>query len=284
MQGVNSLNGASNGAMPATPVCVRERDVRHKEPVLRSIATGRSSALRKYREFFVGKGGLVALARYELAALAGPLPGALGYLLRKWLYRRLCRRVGRGVQWGRNTVLRHPVKIEIGEGTGIDDDCLLDARGAPEDGFKIGDRVLIARGVVLRAKTGPLQIGDDSVIGGQCIVSSGGGVRIGSSVMIGGQSYIGGGRYVTDRTDVPIKEQGLYSNGPVEIADDVWIGTGARILDGVRIGRGAVIGAGAVIREDIPEYTVVTPYQKLVMVKRNRTDVPTASTESPLKG
>lgn len=44
---------------------------------------------------------------------------------------------------------------------------------------------------------------------------------------------------------------------PVEIADDVWIGTGAIILDGVKIARGAVVAAGAVVTKDVPERAVV---------------------------
>jgi acetyltransferase-like isoleucine patch superfamily enzyme len=43
----------------------------------------------------------------------------------------------------------------------------------------------------------------------------------------------------------------------VVIEDDVWIGTGARILDGVTIGRGSVIGAGAVVTKGVAPYSVM---------------------------
>lgn len=43
----------------------------------------------------------------------------------------------------------------------------------------------------------------------------------------------------------------------VVIGNDVWIGSGARILDGVTVGDGAVIAAGAVVTGDVPPYTVV---------------------------
>ena len=34
---------------------------------------------------------------------------------------------------------------------------------------------------------------------------------------------------------------------PVEIGDNVWIGTGARILPGVSIGANTIVGAGSVV-------------------------------------
>ncbi|MDP6904177.1 MAG: CatB-related O-acetyltransferase [Verrucomicrobiota bacterium] len=45
---------------------------------------------------------------------------------------------------------------------------------------------------------------------------------------------------------------------PLEIGNDVWIGSRAIILKKVRsIGNGAVIGAGAIVTKDIPAYAVV---------------------------
>lgn len=40
--------------------------------------------------------------------------------------------------------------------------------------------------------------------------------------------------------------------GEVVIGDDVWIGAGAKILNGCHIGDGAVIGSNAVVTSDIP--------------------------------
>jgi acetyltransferase-like isoleucine patch superfamily enzyme len=44
---------------------------------------------------------------------------------------------------------------------------------------------------------------------------------------------------------------------PVKIGNDVWIGTGAIILDGVNIGDGAIVAAGAVVTKNVPPYAVV---------------------------
>jgi hypothetical protein len=54
----------------------------------------------------------------------------------------------------------------------------------------------------------------------------------------------------------------------VVIGDDVWVGAGVRILDGVTIGRGVFIAAGVIVTEDVPDYTMVIPYQKTVNLPR----------------
>ena len=43
----------------------------------------------------------------------------------------------------------------------------------------------------------------------------------------------------------------------MQIGNDVWIGTGAILLDGVTIGNGAIVAAGAVVNKDVPPYAVV---------------------------
>ncbi len=50
----------------------------------------------------------------------------------------------------------------------------------------------------------------------------------------------------------------LPNNGAdIIIGDYVWIGGGAKILQGVTIGEGAVVGAGSVVTKDVAPYTVV---------------------------
>ena len=53
----------------------------------------------------------------------------------------------------------------------------------------------------------------------------------------------------------------LYLSGStrrgIRINDNVWIGAGARILDGVEIGRNSIVGAGSVVTKSIPENVTV---------------------------
>ena len=255
----------------------------HKDDVHESIGGAGRSAVQKYQDFFVGGSGLGELVQYELAQmLASPMPGAVGYVLRKALMLPLFQQVGRGVQIGRSVSVRHPGKITIGRNTAIDDLCLLDARGVESGQFTIGSDVIISRGVTLVSKTdrGDIEIGDHTTIGKNCMLSSSGGIRLGEWVNIAGMCYFGGGRYRKDRTDVPMMKQEVYTEGPVVIGDDCWIGAGVRVLDGVTIGRGSVIGAGAVVHEDVPAYTIATSkgHRRLEMRPRETKD---QSAEAP---
>ena len=140
-----------------------------------------SGPLRKYAEFFIGRHGLPAFVRYELAnAVARPCPGALGYLLRAKLWPGLLAECGAGVLFGEQTSIRHPGKIRIGARSALDDFVLLCARGARDDlSFVIGEDVLITRHCVLQVKVGSLTIGDHVVIG------------VGSQMLVGGELRIG---------------------------------------------------------------------------------------------
>ena len=53
----------------------------------------------------------------------------------------------------------------------------------------------------------------------------------------------------------PVLAQGRNSAG-VTIGDAVWMGAGAKILDGVTVGKYAIVGAGSVVRSEVPAYAV----------------------------
>jgi carbonic anhydrase/acetyltransferase-like protein (isoleucine patch superfamily) len=228
-----------------------------KDRVIDALASERS-ALAKYRTFFVGREGWLALLRYEAAMLvAAGFRGALGYALRRALFSPLFDEAGAGLNFGRDISLRCPGRMRLGDHVTIDDGCALDARGAEPGGFVIGSRTLIARNTILVVKSGFLRIGGHCSIGCQCSFSAVSGISIGNHAIIAGQCYFGGGRYRKSVGAGPMVEQGLETRGPVIIGDDVWIGAGVRVLDGVRIGDGAVIGAGAVVTRDVEPLAIV---------------------------
>lgn len=51
--------------------------------------------------------------------------------------------------------------------------------------------------------------------------------------------------------------QEAYSNGPIIVNDDVWIGMSSIIISGVTIGKGAVIAAGSVVTKNVPQYAII---------------------------
>lgn len=221
--------------------------------------SGDGSPLKKYQAFFIGRSGLGALLRYELTImLAAGTRGALGYLLRKKLYPGLFARAGRGMNFGRDVALRCPGRMVLGDNVTIDDGCALDARGASgPDGFTIGADTLIARGTELVVKQGYLRIGANCSIGSHNTLSAVSGIEIGDHAIIAGQCYFGGGRYKTVLGAGPMVAQGLETRGPVVLGNDVWVGAGARVIDGVTIGDGAIIGAGAVVTTDVASNTIM---------------------------
>jgi len=210
------------------------------------------SARTKYSDLVVGRPGIGALLKYEFVVmLAQPRAGALGLMLRKTLYPWLLGSCGRNVVFGQNVVLRHPHKIHIGRDVVIDDNCLLDAKGESNRGIRIGDGVFIGRNTILSCKNGDIEVGDASNIGFNCELFSASRVTIGRSVLIAAYGYVIGGDHDFSDPAKAVLAQSRTSTGVV-IGDGVWMGAGAKVLDGVEIGPLAVIGAAAVVRENVP--------------------------------
>jgi len=235
----------------------------------------RSSALEKYARLVVGRAGWWALVKHELVTLASQaVPGALGLVLRKALYPRLLGACGRNVVFGQNVVLRHPGKIRIGDNVVIDDHCLLDAKGEGNSGITIGTGVFIGRNSILSCKNGGIAIGDRANIGFNCEVFSASEVTVGADVLMAAYCYVIGGDHEYADVSKPVTDQGRRSKG-VAVGDGVWLGAGAKILDGVRIGGHAIIGAGAVVRVDVPEYAVAAGRPARILGMRADVQAPT---------
>jgi acetyltransferase-like isoleucine patch superfamily enzyme len=218
-----------------------------------AMATDVASPLRKYQDLVVGRRGLLALMRFEAVMLASAwVPGALGLVLRKALFPLVLGRVGRGVVFGQGVVLRHPHKIRIGDGVTIDDLVVLDAKGTANRGIDIGNGVFLGRGTILSCKDGDIALGDHTNLGFHCEIFSGSSVTVGAHGLFAAQAYLVGGGHEFEAADVAVVDQPRTSRG-IALGDNVWLGTGAKVLDGVRIGKGAVIGANAVVTADVPE-------------------------------
>jgi acetyltransferase-like isoleucine patch superfamily enzyme len=211
-----------------------------------------TSALQKYAALVVGRPGLFPLLLYELVTtFTQGFPGAAGLALRKVCYPMLLGSCGRNVVFGQGVVLRHPHKIHIGSNVVVDDHCLLDAKGESNRGIRIGSGVFIGRNTILSCKNGDIDIGDGANVGFNCELFSASRVTLGASALLAAYSYVIGGDHDFSDPTRPVLEQSRSSAG-VDIGIGVWMGAGAKVLDGVTIGDHAVIGAGAVVRDHVP--------------------------------
>lgn len=137
-------------------------------------------------------------------------------------------------------------------------------------GVTIGDDTTIERCLIgnycsinRRNYINDSNVGDFSYTGINTIINF---ATIGKFCSIARNVDIGGADHDIDKiTSIPRFriEQCLGGGRPVapkisncEIGNDVWIASGAIVLNKAKIGDGAVIGAGAVVTKDIPPYAI----------------------------
>lgn len=252
----------------------RGTDEAHGAPAGHSIgiqqAVAGGSALRAYQDLVVGSRSLGRLVLYELVMLASSwVPGALGLLLRKLLYPMLLGGVGRGVVFGQGVVLRHPHKVHLGDSVTVDDQVVLDAKGSANRGIDVGSGAFLGRGTILSCKDGDITIGDHANFGFHCEVFSGSSVTIGRHALFAAQVYLVGGGHEFEGRDAAVIDQPRTSRGIV-LGDNVWLGTGAKVLDGVRIASHCVVGANAVVACDLPEGAIAAGVPARILRQRSQ--------------
>ena len=232
------------------------------------------SAFARYQDLALGSDSIWYLLKYELIMLfTSWIPGALGLVLRKLCYPLIIGKVGSNVIFGQGVAIRHGEKITIGDGVIIDDGAVLDAKGGTNQGIAIGDNTIVSRNVVLSCKNGDISIGSGCTIGISTLVHAmeGSDVSIGDTVLIGAFCYfIGSGPYGTEDLQLPFKQQGMLPQGGIKVANNVWFGSHAQVLDGVAIESGSIIGASTVVNKNIGEFDVVAGVPMKVL--KNRRD------------
>jgi acetyltransferase-like isoleucine patch superfamily enzyme len=90
------------------------------------------------------------------------------------------------------------------------------------------------------------------------------GIRLGERVMVGPKAT-----FITVGHPIDTEERREWlTGGPIDVAENVWIGAGATILPGVSIGRDAVVAAGAIVADDVPPASLVTGTKATVRRQR----------------
>jgi len=101
-----------------------------------------------------------------------------------------------------------------------------------------------------------LEIGDYTVINGDCFINAKGGVKIGKYCHIGkGLTIYSHNHNWRSKEFIPYDEKDILK--PVNIGDAVWIGANVTIAPGAKIGDGAIISIGSVVFGEVPECAIV---------------------------
>jgi acetyltransferase-like isoleucine patch superfamily enzyme len=170
--------------------------------------------------------------------------------MRQGIWRQRLARLGAQSDIQAGAHFEYAANIELGARCCVGRHALLRANTPQTPGIRLGDRAHVGELTLINANGGQVTIGSDSWVGPHSVIYGNGGVCIGRNVMIANHCAINTVSHHSDRTDIPMREQGIYCE-PVIIEDDVWVGVGAIILQGVRIGRGSIIGAGALVNSDV---------------------------------
>ncbi len=145
----------------------------------------------------------------------------------------------RNFKAGKNIWIKDGVSILAGGKISLGDNCVICERTSiwsHKEGVKIDSNVAIGIGSYISGTGGAIEIGDE--------------VRIADHVRMYSFNH-----NFSDPTK-PISGQG-YSRKGIVIEDNVWIGSGAIILDGVSIKKNSVVAAGSVVTKDVPKSVVV---------------------------
>ena len=239
------------------------------EPMIqKKLEKSNQSRLSMYMELFVGKKGIFPFLKYEIVlGLFADWPGAAGIFLRNVFYRCLFKKIGRGVIFGKSITVRNPYKISIADNVIIDDNVMLDAKGADNSGIVLNDGVYIGRNSILSCKNGDIFLGRNANVGFNCEIYSLNRVEIGKDVLIAAYTYIIGGGHMSTDTEVPFRDQEKHAIG-IKIGDNVWLGVKSILMDGCSIGNNSIIGAGAIVTKNIPEDSVAAGIPARVIKSR----------------
>lgn len=151
---------------------------------------------------------------------------------------------------GKRVGLEHRSLMRLGKGVSIDDGCLLNALSY--EGIYFGNNVSVGKHTVIECSGSLKQLGVGILVGNNvglgrdCFYGCSGGIEIGDDTIIGNYVSFHSENHNYERTDLPIRLQGVNHKG-IKVGKDCWIGAKATILDGASIEDGCIIAAGAVV-------------------------------------
>jgi len=170
---------------------------------------------------------------------------------------------GRGLVLRRGLRINHPECVSLGDGVHIGEFCWISMLPV--------NRQTDAPDVALAPH---LSVGANTYIGRMATFACMNEVRIGSDVMIADRVFIGDCLHGYSDRRLPIKDQYMFSPGPVSIGDNSWLGVNVSVMPNVKIGRHCVIGANSVVTRDVPDYSVAAGVPAKILDKSDKEPAP----------
>ncbi len=170
----------------------------------------------------------------------GMLNWRYGRLLWRYLWRRLLTPAGWRWRTDGPVFFGKDLQLQIGKRAEI----------------RFGRFCWIGDGTKIRSHEGVVEIGDKTVFGQDCTISSYKRVRIGEQCVIADRAMFIDFDHGVTEVEKPIRLQGIYKR-ELLIGANVWIGYGACFLRGVRVGDNAIVGTNSVVTKDVPANAVV---------------------------
>ncbi|MEA5448371.1 acyltransferase [Leptolyngbya sp. CCNP1308] len=206
-----------------------------------------------------------------LLALLSSVPTGVGNKLRQLAYPLVFERFGKNVTIEFSVRFIRPKSMVIGNSCSI---CNYSFLNCWEDGGELvlEDSVRLDQGFHLQALGGKVRIGQNTYLGPYVCMAGPGDITIGKNCLIASNTGLYANNHIFSGVDIPINQQGLTAKG-IEIEEDCWLGSGAKVVDGVTIGRGSVIGAGSVVTKDIPPYSIAVGAPAKVIRQRTLSEV-----------
>jgi acetyltransferase-like isoleucine patch superfamily enzyme len=140
--------------------------------------------------------------------------------------------------WKHGAVISGKAEVDLASSTSWGRGCIISAftKVKISGPFVMGRRVQISTGCFIGAGVGGLTLGDDVLVGPNCVIMT--------------------GSYVYDRLDVPLQEQGTTSKS-VRIGHRAWIGSNSVVLAGSDLGDNVIVSAGSVVSGTVPPNSIV---------------------------
>jgi len=206
-----------------------------------------------------------------------PFAALLGTLLRRilWLSRGLVKTTvlqlrPRAIFIASGVTFRNSAMCHFGKGVTLERGVIID--GLAEHGVVLGENVLIGPYSWIRSSTAThvgagLQIGRNSSCEAFSYFGAGGLVTIGENVIMGQHVSFHAETHNHDRTDLPIRSQGITPQ-PITIEDDCWVGANVTFLGGAHVAHGSIVGAGAVVNKHYPPFSIIVGVPAKVVKSR----------------